>query len=93
MQLSGGCHVTGAGQRSKEYTRLFSFSGFANSVGPALAIIVFLATGNEWSEQALRARSAADPSVRGLLLHVVRCRLTSDAISDGLGAELNPFRC
>ncbi len=46
-----------AGQRSKEYTRLFSCSAFASSVGPAIAIGVFLATGNAWTEHALQVRS------------------------------------
>ena len=43
-----------AGQRSKEYTRLFSCGSFASGVGPALAIGVFLATGNAWTEHALQ---------------------------------------
>ena len=48
--------LVSAGQRSKEYARLFSCSGFASSVGPAIAIGVFLATGNAWTEHALQVR-------------------------------------
>ena len=46
--------VVSTGQRSKEYTRLFSSSALASGFGPALAIGVFLATGNSWTEHALQ---------------------------------------
>ena len=51
--------MSDAGQRSKEYTRLFSCSAFASGVGPAIAIGVFLATGNAWTERALQMRCSS----------------------------------
>ena len=73
MSSLAGAVISVAGQRSKEYTRLFSASNFANGIGPALAIVVFLATGNEWSEHALQACSAV-----AKMKHMTRCMSSAD---------------
>ena len=48
--------LASAGQRSEQYTRLFSAANVANGIGPAISIGVFLATGNDWTRHALEAR-------------------------------------
>ena len=45
-----------AGSRSAVYTKLWSAAALANGVGPLLATIVFVATGNVWTRHALEAR-------------------------------------
>ena len=38
------------------YTKLWSAAALANGVGPLLATVVFVATGNVWTRHVLEAR-------------------------------------
>ena len=45
-----------SGSRSAVYTKLWSAAALANGVGPLMATIVFVATGNVWTRHALEVQ-------------------------------------